>query len=1340
MAMQMNGITPPSMDWDSSNLPESWEKFRRHTDLIFKGPLKDLNEEEKIAYVLLWIGDKGRDIYQTWNLTDDESHSLQAHYEKFKGYVQPKLNPVFARFRFYNEVQGAESVDKFVTRLRLRARDCQFKDHEDEMIRDRLVIGTNNGSIREKLINVGEELTLDRAVHIAQSHEYCRQQMASMDLTSPAGRTSSTTVDAISRRKRGTRQQQHQQPPPPRQHFQQRQTQCGNCGKFHGQNKTLCPAFGKQCRKCNTLNHFANMCRSRRFQKSVHGIHEHCATDGDHSDSRECDSPVYNIDMVSAHSSQLPDRAFVQINLGPNKTPVQVKIDTGSECNIISQEIFKHLKLQYPLEPSDSKLTSYSGDFIKVLGKVQLPCYHKSDKIVAPFYVVENSAPPLLGFRSSLDLNLVKLTYSVENTNGESRFLTKESVMAEYSTLFGGVGEIPGSAKLHLKENATPVVNPPRKVPEALKPRLKAELDRMVSDGIITKVTQPTDWVNSIVLVEKPKTGKLRICIDPKALNDSIRRPHYPMPTLEDVTADLSGATHFSILDITHAYWSVKLDHASSLLTTFSTPFGRFRYLRLPFGISSSGDIFQQKCNEIFEGLPGIHAIVDDILIYGRSRSEHDENLHKALSRAKAKGVKFNPDKCIIGATEVPFFGHIITSQGLKPDTAKVDAILKLKTPDTRAELETFLGMVNYLSKFAPNLAEATAPLRCLLQKDIEFLWDDPQTHAFNKVKDIITNAPVLGFFDPKEPLILECDASQNGIGCSLWQRDRPIAYASKSLTQSEKLYANIERELLAIVFGCKRFHQLTYGRHVTVHSDHRPIAAIMKKPLSAAPPRLQRLLLSLQKYDITVQYVRGKDIPISDYLSRHSVNDTYPTLIDGLDTHVHSVKKQLSVTDRRLEIIRQAIRDDREMKILTRHILEGWPNSRSDCDPAVTHLWNHRDELSFEDDLIFRGQTLLIPKSLQPELIKQVHTGHLGVTKTVQRARDCLFWPGMQKQITEHVLQCPVCLTHRDSNAREPMVTSEFPDRPYQILSTDLFHFDNKDYMLTIDHYSRFFEVDYLPNTRSSTVIRKLQTHFARNGICDIIHSDNGPQYSSSEFSDFAKKWNFQHNTSSPLHPQGNCLAERGVGIAKKLMKKAMDSGENIHLALLEYRNTPLDCGYSPAQLLLNRRTKSILPITNKALRPQTVDTEKVKRSSAHIQSKQKQNYDRNAKTLKPLQINDSARVQIGKIWVPGKFVQKNGSRSFTIQTRDGKLYRRNRRALHKTNENVSDIRPLDYNILASCTNKPQSVISDTISENSVYSPVYSPSHKVQSPYMTRSGRLVRRNARFYNSEWDNK
>ena len=273
-----------------------------------------------------------------------------------------------------------------------------------------------------------------------------------------------------------------------------------------------------------------------------------------------------------------------------------------------------------------------------------------------------------------------------------------------------------------------------------------------------------------------------------------------------------------------------------------------------------------------------------------------------------------------------------------------------------------------------------------MLKKESDFIWDEAQTRAFNEVKEIITNAPVLGYFDPNKQLVLETDASKSGLGCCIMQDDKPIAYASKSLTQTECMYAQIEKELPAILYGCKRFHQFTYGREIICHCDHKPIESIMKKPLAAAPPRLQRMLLQLQKYKITVRHVGGKEIPISDCLSRQSVKDTYPNVIEGLDLHVHSVRKHLFITDGRLEKVRNSIQDDAQMQILKKIILEGWPLMRSECHKDILEFWNHRDELSYEDNMIFRGHTILIPRSIRHEMITLLHTGHLGVTKTLER------------------------------------------------------------------------------------------------------------------------------------------------------------------------------------------------------------------------------------------------------------------------------------------------------------------------------------------------------------------
>ena len=325
------------------------------------------------------------------------------------------------------------------------------------------------------------------------------------------------------------------------------------------------------------------------------------------------------------------------------------------------------------------------------------------------------------------------------------------------------------------------------------------------------------------------------------------------MKTLEDALPHLSNAIFFTKVDARSGYWNIKLADKSSYLTTFNTPFGtcRCRYLRLPFGLKSSQDEFQRKIDESFEGLSGVVALVDDISVYSKSREEHDKHLSQVLRRSRERGVKLNRDKLEVGVTQVKYFGHMLTSEGVRPDPDKVSAIESMKPPKDKSQLETFLGMVTYLAKCAQNLSEITSPLRMLLTKDTLFSWDTPQIYAFNKVKDVITStpSPILAYFDNQKVTTLKCDATKYGLGATLMQEGKPIAFASKSLTPSEVQYAQIEKEMLAIFFGCKRFHQYLYGRKVKVETDHKPLVPVFKKTLSKAPPRLQRMLLQLQSY-----------------------------------------------------------------------------------------------------------------------------------------------------------------------------------------------------------------------------------------------------------------------------------------------------------------------------------------------------------------------------------------------------------------------------------------------------------------------------------------------------------
>ena len=346
-------------------------------------------------------------------------------------------------------------------------------------------------------------------------------------------------------------------------------------------------------------------------------------------------------------------------------------------------------------------------------------------------------------------------------------------------------------------------------------------------------------------------------------------------------------------------------------------------------------------------------------------------------------------------------------------------------------------------------------------------------------------------------------------------------------------------------------------------------------------------MLLQLQKYDLDVRFVGGKNVPIGDLLSRQPLPETQE--IAGLDLQVHTVIQSLFITDKRLESVRNATSHDPQMQTLKMTIIEGWPDLRSECPKPILDFWNHRDDLSVADDLIFRGQTLLIPKSLRQQMIESVHIGHMGTQKCLQRAKDVMFWPGMAKQICDYVLSCSICLSNRNSNQKEPLTPHKIPSRPWEKLGSDLFSLDGKNYLVTVDYYSWYFEIDALPDTRSSTVIRKLKAHFARHGIPDVLHSDNAMQYVSGLSQDFVKEWGFTPSTSSPLRPCSNGLAEKTVGIVKNIFIKAGKSGKDSYIAILEYRNCPLECGYSPNQLLYSRKTKSILPITDTHLKPTT-------------------------------------------------------------------------------------------------------------------------------------------------------
>ena len=804
------------------NLSSNWEFFcQQWKDYEVATGLNNRDERIRLATFRSIMGRECLQILQNLSLTGEVT--LKATEDALEAYFIPKKNIVYERYEFNTcNQQGEESIDSYVSRLRKLASTCKFGALTDELIRDRLILGLSNRSTQLRLLKE-HELTLDKAIDVCRASEAAERQLKAIyDNKQPT----SESVNVV-KTKQFRRRQQSYHSPKTQSHSRKTITTttnvannnttnhqvCTFCGNKRHSQRTDCPAFGQTCRKCKKQNHFAKVCMQQGSKRQVNKVEEEYDYDDDYDDNYddnddddddECELDISVIEEISA-INEGSKRLKATLNvLTPDNYKEQLvcQLDTGATCNVISlKDLMIVLQDGDPqLEQTRVKLRVFDGGIIKPLGHTTLVIQEKGKQWPVKFQVVDVLSNPLLSAQTCTQLGLITVNVNpvevIEQCEPQNKQpLTKELIAEKYKDVFEGLGHI-GDSTITLNADAKPIQHTPRRIPVALKDKVQSKLNELEDRGIITKVTQPTEWISSTVVVTTP--NKTRICLDPHDLNQAIQRPKYQMPTLEEVLARISKAKVFSTLDAKDGFYQIKLDEQSSLLTTFWTPFGRYRYLRMPFGISLAPEEFERKLHEHLDDLPGVIVLRDDILVVGNGETQaeadkdHDQNLGGLLERARQIKLRLNSNKMCLRQKE--FMGHIITTEGLKPDPDKVKAVEEMPQPTNKKELQSLLGFVNYLTKFMPNLAEVTQPLRELTRKEARFIWAPQHDKAFQQVKSLVTQHPVLRFYDVNKEVTIQCDASERGLGATLLQEGQPVSFASRTLSNTERQYAPIEK------------------------------------------------------------------------------------------------------------------------------------------------------------------------------------------------------------------------------------------------------------------------------------------------------------------------------------------------------------------------------------------------------------------------------------------------------------------------------------------------------------------------------------------------------------------
>ncbi|XP_054265657.1 uncharacterized protein K02A2.6-like [Macrosteles quadrilineatus] len=655
----------------------------------------------------------------------------------------------------------------------------------------------------------------------------------------------------------------------------------------------------------------------------------------------------------------------------------------------------------------------------------------------------------------------------------------------------------------------------------------------------------------------------------------------------------------------------------------------------------------------------GTVAYLDDVLVGGSTREEACSRLENLFQRLMDYGVRVNESKCKFLQPKVEYLGYVVSATGISPQQGIVSAIRNAPEPSNKDELRAYIGLINYYGKFIYNLSSKISCFYDLLKKDVPWKWTKECSRTFEESKSWVLDSNILVHYDVSKPLVLTCDASPRGVSAILSHmvdgEERPVAFASKTLSPSEKNYSQLHKEALALIFGVKKFHKYIYGRkNCVLQTDHQPLAAIFgtKRGVpSLAAARLQRWALILAAYNFEVKYRKGVDLPHADALSRLPLQDDESLeLEDNYVSHVESCVQVInfcSVSDdspiTSLDVGRLTDKDPLLSRVRD-FVLHGW---REVQNPMLLPFQRRRLELSVDKNCILWGSRVVIPEMLRENVIQMLHEQHPGITRMKLLARSYVWWPGIEKSIEETVASCFVCQGTRNASPRVPLHQWPLATERWRRVHIDFAEdpTSRQQMLILVDSNSKWIEVFLMSSTSSSKTIEKLRTLFAAYGLPEELVSDNGTSFTSLEFREFLRKNGVKFTLSPPYHPASNGAAERSVQEVKKSLLRQVLSEKRSHPTSLQhkldnflfsYRNTPTSVtGVSPAELFLRWKPRTHLTM----LKPNLLDEARKQQELQKRAADKHRGSDRSFSEGQHVLVKTVRQEKIS--WVPGQIVE---------------------------------------------------------------------------------------------------